>query len=151
MLVQELALADSKEFIKAGRLARLACCSNDRPYLVPIHYAVEGNVLYSFTMPSRELGMMRASPFVCVEIDELDHGYEWTSVVVDGVFRELTDEEGRKQEMIHAWSLLKTHIDWLEPGALKPSPQPIVSKSPHVFFAIEMSAISGRHARKGDS
>jgi nitroimidazol reductase NimA-like FMN-containing flavoprotein (pyridoxamine 5'-phosphate oxidase superfamily) len=151
MMVQELALSDCMELIRVNRVARLACCSNDRPYVVPIHYAVEGTVLYGFTMPGRKLDMMRANPFVCLEIDEFGHGHEWTSVVVDGVFRELTDEEGRNQERIHAWSLLKTHLDWWEPGALKPQPQPIVSKSPHIFFAIEMSAISGRHAGKSDS
>ncbi|MBP1859922.1 pyridoxamine 5'-phosphate oxidase family protein [Rhizobium herbae] len=151
MKLRELAPDDCMELVRAGRLARLACCRDDRPYVVPIHYGVDGNVLYSFTMPGRKLDMMRANPFVCLEIDKFDHGHEWTSVVVDGVFRELENEENRSRERIHAWSLLQLNIDWWEPGAFKPQQQPVHSKSPHVFFAIEISAVSGRHASKDDS
>jgi nitroimidazol reductase NimA-like FMN-containing flavoprotein (pyridoxamine 5'-phosphate oxidase superfamily) len=134
------------DLVSAGWLARLACCLDDRPYVVPIHYVADRSVLYSFTMPGRKLDIMRSNPFVCLEIDAFESGSEWRSVVVEGTFRALPNEDGRNAERLHAWDLLQSHVDWWEPGALKPKPMPVLAKSPHVFFAIDIAQMSGRHA-----
>lgn len=149
MMVEEMSADACMAMVATGRLARLGCCLDNRPYVVPIHYAADHAVLYGFTMPGRKLDMMRANPAVCLEIDAFETGHAWRSVVLEGTFRELSNEEGHNRERLHAFDLLQTHLDWWEPGALKPRPMPIQGRSPHVFFAIEIAAISGRHAVAG--
>lgn len=63
---------------------------------------------------------MRANPLVSVLVDTRGEGREWKSVVVDGRYEELLDRIGHMPEREHAWSILSRHVDWWEPGALKP-------------------------------
>ncbi len=48
------------------------------------------------------------------------------NVVADGRYGELPDRIGHKVERDRAWSALSKHVDWWEPGALKPISPPII-------------------------
>jgi nitroimidazol reductase NimA-like FMN-containing flavoprotein (pyridoxamine 5'-phosphate oxidase superfamily) len=87
---------------------------------------------------------MRKNPQICLQVDDFEQGGGWKSVIVYGVYEELTDRIGSKRERDRAWSLLSQHANWWEPGALKP-----VTASPassHVFFRIGIERLTGRHA-----
>lgn len=69
---------------------------------------------------------------------------EWRSVVVYGVYEELPDRIGWKRERDRAWSLLREHANWWEPGGLKPVPGPMATASTHLFYRINMESMTGR-------
>ncbi len=121
------------------RMGRLACTADDRPYLVPINYAYDGDFLYGYGAPGRKIEVMRRQPRVCFEVDEVDGESEWRSVVVDGLFEELTDEAPRRT----ALRLLNGH---------GPASGPVgrgLDASPRlVLFRIRMTARSGRFERR---
>ena len=146
MIVEEIDREDCIAILAASRVARLACSKDRQPYVVPIHYAFDDEHLYSFSMPGQKIEWMRGNPLVCVQVDELTSSRNWRSVVVYGVYEELPDRIGSKRERDRAWLLLEKHANWWEPGGLKPTQQPIATASPHVFYRIRISRLSGRQA-----
>lgn len=146
MIIREMTAQENTAFVAAGRLARLACASDNQPYIVPIQYVFADRNLYGFSMPGQKIEWMRANPRVCVQIDDLSSARSWKSVIVYGVFEELADRIGSKVARDHAWSLLEKHANWWEPGGLKPvsvAPPPGAS---HIFFRIGIESMTGRQA-----
>lgn len=148
MLVRSLSTLECTNVLTANRLGRLACASNGQPYIVPIYFAYAENHLYAFSMPGKKIEWMRANPRVSVIVEEHAQGREWKSVIVDGRYEELPDRIGCKVQRDHAWALLSKHVDWWEPGALKPVAPPVADHSDHVFFRIVVDQLSGREAKE---
>jgi uncharacterized protein len=149
MFVQEMTQQECIDVVSAGRLGRLACARDNRPYVVPIYYAFAKNDLYSVSMPGQKVEWMRTNPNVCVQVDTVsDHG-EWRSVVMHGLYKELPDTPGTQHEREHAWSLLQQHANWWEPGGLKPAPQSITASPTHLFYRITIESMTGRQTTSG--
>ena len=148
MIVQTLSAPECTTLLVKNRLARLACARDGQSYVIPIYYAYSAHYLYAFSMPGKKIEWMRENPLVSVQVDERGTGREWKSVVVDGRYEELPDRIGHKVERDRAWSVLSKHVDWWEPGALKPTAPPISDHSPHVFFRISIEQLSGREAKE---
>jgi uncharacterized protein len=146
MFVKEMTRADCTALLWACRLGRLACSYNDQPYVVPIYYAFDGHHLYSFSMPGKKLLWMRENPRVCVQIDDCSKHLGWRSVVVNGLYQELSSARDRH----YAWSLLQQHANWWEPGALTPDQPLLSSHSSHLFYRIWIEHITGRQAACGE-
>nr|WP_324280228.1 MULTISPECIES: pyridoxamine 5'-phosphate oxidase family protein [Sinorhizobium] len=45
--------------VAAGDLARLGCCRDGQPYVVPIRYALSGNRIYCFSMSGQKIDWTR--------------------------------------------------------------------------------------------
>lgn len=147
MHIQTMSEVECLSFIQTRRLARLSCALNNRPYIVPIHYAFRNHFFYSFSMPGRKIDTMRANPHVALLIEEFGPGRSWKSVIAEGRFEELPDRIGSKIERDHAWSLLSQHANWWEPGALKPEMAVPSGDTAHIFFRIAADTLSGRDAK----
>ncbi|MES0099329.1 pyridoxamine 5'-phosphate oxidase family protein [Mesorhizobium sp. M0019] len=148
MLIRTLSALECTKLLTANRVGHLACAKDGHPYVVPFYYAHADNHLYAFSMSGKKVDWMRANPLVCVQVDERGQGRAWRSVVVDGVYEELPDRIGYKVQRDHAWSVLSKHVDWWEPGALKPVTPPVSDSTPHVFFRIVIKQASGREAKE---
>lgn len=148
MQVLTLSAFECTKLLTATRVGRLACARDGQPYVVPIYVAYSENHLYAFSMPGKKIEWMRTNPLVSITVEERGQGREWRSVVADGRYEELPDRIGHKLERDHAWSLLSHHVDWWEPGALKPADASLSDHSYHVFFRIRIDHVSGRSARE---
>lgn len=146
MIVKEMSRPECLAVVSSGRLGRLACAQNGRPYVIPIHYALDGNCLYSFSMPGQKIDWMRENPHVCVEVEDFSGKQGWKSVVISGKYQEFPDTSQWHHERIHAWALLEKHMNWWEPGALKPGPQEIATSPRHIFYGIDIEDMTGRMA-----
>ena len=146
MIIRELSATECRHMVETNRLARLACSEGGQPYVVPIFYAYADACAYAFTMPGRKLDVMRANPHVAILVEETGEGRGWRSVVAEGHFEELPDRIGHKRFRDRAWSLLSQHVNWWEPGALKPVVPALDDHSPHVFFRIHIDRMTGREA-----
>ncbi|CAN7680923.1 pyridoxamine 5'-phosphate oxidase family protein [Rhizobium sp. LjRoot30] len=146
MMIREMTQKKCTATVAAQRLARLACAEGNTPYIVPICYAYSASRLFVFSMPGKKLDILHVNPRVCLLIDALETRHQWKSVIVDALFHELPDTAELHEERLKAWALLARDFDWWEPGALKPQPQPVAAKSPHVFFELEILTMSGREA-----
>ena len=148
MHIRNLSNLECTRLLSGNRLAHLACAKDGKPYVVPIYFAYAENYLYAFSMPGKKIEFMRANPEVSLIVEERGHGREWKSVLVEGRFEELPDRIGHKRERDHAWSLLSKHIDWWEPGAIKPVTPPVSGHLEHVFFRVLIEELSGREAKE---
>ncbi|MDX0776252.1 pyridoxamine 5'-phosphate oxidase family protein [Sinorhizobium medicae] len=150
MFVRQMSREECEGVVAAGDLARLACCRDGQPYIVPITYANSGHRLYCYSMPGQKIDWMRSNPKVSLQIDEFAGNRQWKSVVVTGRYRELPAAQGRHNERIYAWSLHEKKPNWWEPGGLKTAPQEISGASAHIFFCIEIDEFTGRAACEGE-
>lgn len=143
MIITELSSLECKTLLSSTRLGRLASSKEGQPYIVPIHFVLEGIYLYSFSLEGQKVEWMRANPLVCVQVDEFGKQSEWQSVVVNGRYEELPDRIGWKRQRDHAWSLLSKHANWWEPGGMKPI---LEGGAPHLFYRIVIDQMTGRRA-----
>ena len=111
MEIRELSRQECTAILQRRRVGRLACCSRDRPYVVPLYFAYSDRSLYAFSMVGQKIEWLRQNPFATVLVEE-DEDRAWRSVIVNGSYEELPDRIGHKVTRDHAWSLLSRHADW---------------------------------------
>lgn len=151
MKLREMTEHECVAVLSANRLGRLACAKDNRPYVVPFHYAYADDHLYGFSMLGQKIEWMRANPFVCVQVDQFAPQREWRSVVAYGQYEELPDAPQWRSERYKAWSLLqKKQANWWEPGALKPASLPAASPPSYLYFRILIDSLTGRQALHGE-
>jgi nitroimidazol reductase NimA-like FMN-containing flavoprotein (pyridoxamine 5'-phosphate oxidase superfamily) len=73
-----------ERFIAAESVARLGCHAAGRTYVVPVAYAYADGALHCFSYDGLKIEMLRANPFICVEIDRVEHLGSWRSVIAQG-------------------------------------------------------------------
>jgi nitroimidazol reductase NimA-like FMN-containing flavoprotein (pyridoxamine 5'-phosphate oxidase superfamily) len=151
MKVKDMTRQECMEVVSSGHLAHLACCKGDRPYVVPIYYALDDNCLYSFSIPGKKIEWLRDNPHACILVELFRNERNWRSVVMSGRYQELPDTAQWHQERMHAWSLLERYANWWEPGALKPVSQRVASHDAYVFYRVDIEDISGRVAIPGET
>jgi uncharacterized protein len=148
--LQNMTQAECLVMLEAAHFGHLACSNEGQPYIVPIYFAFQSRVAYSFSMPGRKVEWMRKNPKVCLQVEEWPSKGSWRSVVLNGNFQELPDDDVWHEERLHAWSLLQKHMNWWEVGSLKPDEVEPAHVSPHLFYCIYMSDMSGRIATRMD-
>ena len=82
------------DILRSNYLARLACVTDGKPYIVPIVYFYARGDMYGYTSDGRKLAAMRMNPEVCVQVDEIQDFVNWRSVVAWGRFEEVPPREG---------------------------------------------------------
>ncbi|WP_437746168.1 universal stress protein [Sorangium sp. So ce1504] len=105
--------------LERGAFGRLGCHAEGRTYVVPMGYAYEKGRLYLRSAEGTKVRMMRINPEVCFQVDHIQSLADWESVIVFGVFRELTAQEAVEGlQRIHARlaSLLAEEDAWPRPS-----------------------------------
>ncbi len=83
-------------------VGRIACCSKEQPYIVPVTYAFDGIYIYGQTNEGKKLDILRNNRNVCFEADAMINMQNWQSVIVYGSFEELKGKELEKaREIFH--------------------------------------------------
>jgi len=144
MLVRDLATEDCRAALSTLTFGRLACCHDGQPYIVPLHFAADGEDIFAFSMAGQKVEWMRENPRVCLEADSIQRNDEWTSIIVLGRFEELSDTPEFSTARAHALALLQKRVMWWEPGAIgivgHADPQQVAP----VVFRIRVDRMSGR-------
>ena len=80
MFIKELETGECFEILTEKRFGRLACARENQPYIVPFHFVYDGQkLLYAFSTLGHKIEWMRANPLVCVEADDINNQFEWTT------------------------------------------------------------------------
>jgi nitroimidazol reductase NimA-like FMN-containing flavoprotein (pyridoxamine 5'-phosphate oxidase superfamily) len=120
-----------EDLLFARHVGHLACVVDGKPYIVPIAFAYDGGAIYSHTTPGRKVEALRSQPDVAFEIEDLTDPRRWRSVIVEGVYEELTDAGERQQ----AERLLEDVATGMYP------------KRGDIVFRIRLTGKSGRWLR----
>lgn len=82
--------------LRSQVVGRLGCYASGKVYVVPVTYVYDGQFIYGHTKVGLKINMLRANPSVCFEVDAVQNLANWQSVIVQGVFEELTGEAGQQ-------------------------------------------------------
>jgi nitroimidazol reductase NimA-like FMN-containing flavoprotein (pyridoxamine 5'-phosphate oxidase superfamily) len=90
-----------ERLLRTALVGRIACCATEydgeaRPYVVPLAYGYDGESVYAFSGLGRKIEIMRHQPKISFEVDEAFAEDRWSSVIADGEYEELTDDDGRR-------------------------------------------------------
>jgi uncharacterized protein len=94
-MISEIGYRESRELLRNQNIGRLGCCINNLPYVIPVNYFFDGEDIYIHSLPGRKIQTMRANPYVCLQVDEIEDTFNWLSVIVFGRFEEVYDTAER--------------------------------------------------------
>jgi nitroimidazol reductase NimA-like FMN-containing flavoprotein (pyridoxamine 5'-phosphate oxidase superfamily) len=78
--------------LRSGTVGRIGVHADGRTYVVPITFVFDGDSVYCHSAMGTKIRMMRASPEVCFQVDEIDDMANWRSVITWGRYEELTGD-----------------------------------------------------------
>lgn len=147
MVIHELAPADCAEVLSRASVARLACCRMNQPYVVPVSFVYDPRqvCLFCFSSIGKKVEWMRANPSVCVEVEDLEDRFNWTTIVIFGRYSELTQAPEHRDQRHRALNLFSDRSRWWLPGAAR------LSDSEHesvVVYRINIDHMTGRRTAR---
>jgi hypothetical protein len=145
MQIRQLSADECRAALRATNLGRLACVRYNQPYIVPIDFDYFEDALYSFATAGRKIHWMRTNPLVCVEVDHIIDRFNWTTVVVEGRYEELTRSPACKTARERACQLFEKRPDWWYPAAGKLGAN---DTRPPVIYRVQIERVTGRQAAR---
>ena len=88
-MARELSEAEARMLLTEARVGRLGCIDGDEPYVVPINYVFETDIIYSHSLEGRKIDALRSNPKACLQVDAVASEVEWRSVIASGTFEEV--------------------------------------------------------------
>jgi len=152
MFIKELETGECFEALTEKRLGILACARENQPYVVPFHFVYDGQKsLYAFSTLGQKIEWMRANPLVCVEADDINNQFEWTSLVIFGRYEELPETSEFEAARNHAYELLSRHAMWWQPAFVAGAHRRQITDDKPIYFRIHIETISGHRAVSDES
>ena len=128
---------EARHLFQSARVVRLGCIVNDEPYVVPINCHLEGDHLYSHSLPGTKIAALRENPHACVQVDEIESDLRWRSAIAFGKYEEIT----KPNERADVLSTLLRNFPMLTPVE---SAIAIDGSSPEVIiFRISIERLTG--------
>ncbi len=116
-MLRQLTNEEIEEVLRNNLLGRIGCSNGKRIYVVPVNYVYDGQYIFAHSREGLKIDMMRDNPDVCFEVDEVQSFTNWRSVVLWGVYQELSDERSRynvmkafTEQMIHIKTSITTQV-----------------------------------------
>jgi nitroimidazol reductase NimA-like FMN-containing flavoprotein (pyridoxamine 5'-phosphate oxidase superfamily) len=148
MLITELTIDECRAILKGTNLGRLACVRYSQPYIVPIYFDFCDDNLYSFATVGKKIQWMRTNPRVCVEVDDITDQFNWTTVVVEGRYEELTKTPAHEAARKRAYLLFQNRPDWWYPAGGKTQKHRTSPERAPIIYRIQIESVSGREAAR---
>jgi nitroimidazol reductase NimA-like FMN-containing flavoprotein (pyridoxamine 5'-phosphate oxidase superfamily) len=104
-------LSDAKidDVLTTEIFGHLGCIDNGKPYVVPMAFVFQENVLYGQTTEGKKIEMLRKNPKVCFQVERHKDG-KWQSVMCHGTFEELDFKDITRSDQLVAIELLTKRI-----------------------------------------
>jgi len=103
-----MSAAEIDDFILVQKIGRIGCHVDGVTYVVPVIFAWDTDAFYIYTTEGQKVSMMRQNSSVCFEIDEYLVDGSWRSVIVQGVYEELHDDDALRAKRILTERLFST-------------------------------------------
>ncbi len=151
-MIGQLTNEEIEEVLRSNLLGRIGCSNGKKIYVVPVNYVYDGRYVFAHSREGLKIDMMRDNPDVCFEVDEVQNFTNWRSVVLWGVYQELTDERSRynvmkafTERMIH----IKTSITTQSAGVSEADINNFqYSSTKPVIYRIVINERSGRFEKQ---
>lgn len=94
-MIGTLTNKEIEEVLKNNFLGHIGCRDGDKTYVVPVSYVYDGKFIIAHSQLGLKIEMMRKHPYVCFQIEEIKDFTHWKSVIVWGIYQEMTEERDR--------------------------------------------------------
>ena len=140
--IEDLSEGEINEILGRVGYGHLGCCRDDRPYVVPVHYAYDDGIIYIYTTEGKKFEIIRTNPNVCLQVEEISDQKHWTSVVVDGIAEQIKrgpqhDRAIKKIVSVNPTLTPAVSIRWMDDW---------VRENIEVVYLVTPSATSGRRS-----
>jgi nitroimidazol reductase NimA-like FMN-containing flavoprotein (pyridoxamine 5'-phosphate oxidase superfamily) len=137
--IRELSAKEAEALLRRNRIGRLAYTYRNKVDIRPLHYAWRRGWLFGRTSPGDKLMKLTHNQWVAFEIDEIDNGLDWESVIVRGTFYRLKPEGS-----VHDLRLYRRAVRAIREAA----PFALTEADPVAFrseiFGIAIDNVTGR-------
>ena len=86
---------EARRLFQAARVARLGCIVDGEPYVVPVNCHLDGDYLYSHSLPGLKIRGLRENSRACIQVDEIESDLSWRSAIAFGKYEEVTSANER--------------------------------------------------------
>lgn len=138
--VKDMAMGEMQALLLRVEFGHLGCTRDDHPYVVPMHYAYDGQDLYFFTTEGTKTEFIAANHEVCFQVEEITDSFNWRSVMVMGKAQKIT----RSDELEVAMQLITERNRTLTPALNKTKIGAWQRLSNIAVYRVQTSAIHGR-------
>ena len=141
-MIEILEMRDNEieDLLARAGYGHLGCARNNQPYVVPIHYAYDGNELFIYTTAGLKSEMIESNPSVCLQVEEIDKNGAWRSIIVMGEAHQIVDRLEREE----AVALLQESNPTLLPALAIKWSKDWIRKNVEVVYKIKILNQSGR-------
>ncbi len=149
-MIYQLNETQINNLLSSQVVGRLACTDHTQPYIVPVTYAYDGKYIFGQSNEGKKLEILRNNPLVCFEVDRMLNMTNWQSVIVFGIFEELTDEAAKLASDFFFDRLfpLTTSTSIFKDGRPPQSDAPIDLQKRQVFYRIIITKVTGRFEKE---
>lgn len=124
-----------------ARVAHVAMCGDDGPYVVPMSFVIDGTALAFRTGGGVKVDILRTHPQICLVADAVDEDGRWVSAMIRGRARFVDDEEMKGR--IVAALFTKYRREMGDPLSFS---RPGVLPQEEIVIAIDVDEITGRRS-----
>jgi nitroimidazol reductase NimA-like FMN-containing flavoprotein (pyridoxamine 5'-phosphate oxidase superfamily) len=88
---------EMNNLLSSHYIARLGCCENGKPYIVPVTYAYDPFMqdIFGVSGEGMKMQIIRRNPRVCIEVESIKDIANWQSVIAWGEMEELNGADAR--------------------------------------------------------
>jgi uncharacterized protein len=91
--IDEMSSKEIYELLRKIGYGHLGFIHEGKPYVMPMHYYLEGEEIYMFTTEGMKTHDIDASPEICLQVEEIiNDPLHWRSVIVAGQAKRLTEK-----------------------------------------------------------
>ncbi len=99
--------------LAAEIFGHLACADGLLPYILPLAYVYQDNMIYGQTTEGRKTNILRKNPLVCFQVQHQEEN-EWRSAMCWGSFEEMDFEKLDKDQGARIVSLLTERLSGIQ-------------------------------------
>jgi uncharacterized protein len=111
--IDEMSSQEIYELLRKIGYGHLGFIHEGKPYVMPMHYYLEGEEIYLFTTEGMKTHDIDASPEICLQVEEIiNDPLHWRSVIVTGQAKRLIEQ----LEIARVWKLIKEQNSTLSPA-----------------------------------
>jgi uncharacterized protein len=146
--IEEMGSTEMHELLRRVNYGHLGCAREGHPYVVPIHFVHQLDDFYFFTTEGMKTEYISANREVCLQVEDVQDPFNWSSVIVNGKAELLTSQEDTERALLYIKEVNPTltpalNTMWIDAWG---------RASKVAIYRIQPSEISGRKTLpKGES
>jgi nitroimidazol reductase NimA-like FMN-containing flavoprotein (pyridoxamine 5'-phosphate oxidase superfamily) len=97
--IRDMARGEMTALLSRAAYGHLGVARDGHPYVVPMHYAFDGEDIYFFTTEGTKTEFIEANHEVCFQVEEVEDATRWRSVMLTGRAKRLAKPEEVERAM----------------------------------------------------